>query len=202
MSTNIDIQSRLGFLISVTALVFIVLFAATSCSAFISTQKTDDQQASVTRVDAIASKVIKPVQEASKSPGFDKSMDDWQKARAVYLRSLDYARIDQQNNGHEEYLLKSNLVESRYHIKTSESAMYVEHDFPKALQELRLAEQRFIQAIKKANPEELIALRQTKPALDELLQQAKLSSAHDCIYPQFSSYQVTEEKIEELLATR
>ena len=120
----------------------------------------------------------------------DKDMVDWEKARAAYLRDLDYENIEQQNNNHNEYLLKSYLVESRYHIKNAEYATVMEQDYQKALAEMRQAEQRYKQATIAANSAELDKLEVTEPNLDGLLKNAVQNMKNGCWHPQFFIYKV------------
>ncbi len=200
MSTDIDIHSRYSVIASVTAMVLSVLFIVTACSTFISAREASHQNALAAAHDGSAtSEAVVSTSDAKHSPAIDKTMDEWEKARATYLRTLDYSQIDQQTNDRDEYLLKSDLIESRYHIKTSETAMYVEQDFRKALAELRVAEHRFNQAVKLASPAELNDLEATKPNLDDLLKKAVLSMEHGCVYPQSSRYHQVEAKLENLL---
>ncbi|MCG6969416.1 MAG: hypothetical protein LJE85_06585 [Gammaproteobacteria bacterium] len=201
MSTDIDIKSY-SVISSLTAMVLSALFIVTACSTFISARDAESQKASSTAVATSADVVPRANEQgAGHSESFDKAMDEWQKARAAYLRTLDYAQIEQQNTAPQDYLLKSNLIESRYHIKTSETAMYVEHDYRKALQELKVAEQQFVRAIKMASSAELNKLDATKPNMDSLLVQAKLSVKHDSVYPEPNGYRQVETQIEKLIAT-
>jgi hypothetical protein len=151
-------------------------------------------------VESTASQATESADDATPPPAIDKAMDDWEKARAAYLRTLDYAQVEQQSNATDEYLVKTNLIESRFHVKTSETAMYVEHDYQKALRELQVAEQRFVQAVKITHLDELQELDDTKPNLDYLLTQAKWSVDHGCVYSQSYRYHQVEASIEDLLA--
>lgn len=126
--------------------------------------------------------------------------DNWAKARAVYLRSLDYAKIEQQDNPRDQYLVKSNLIESRYHIKDSENALYVEHNLPKALQELRAAEKQYNQALSTAPAKHRDPLTNTKSDLDALLEQEESLTHNCCRYPPRDAYTTIEASIENLLS--
>jgi hypothetical protein len=201
MSTNIDIRSRYSTATSIIAIALGVLFLYTACSTFISRQTSQPSQDKTPMAKATAIQESATVAETGRSPSVDKAMDDWEKARAAYLRTLDYEKIEQQNDKHDEYLLKSNLVESRYHIKTSDAAMFVEHDYRKALHELQAAEQRLIQAIKMASSKELPGLDNTKSDVDQLLTQAKLSAHDGCEYANPHGYHQVEARLEHLLGS-
>jgi hypothetical protein len=204
MSTDIELASRYSTMTSIVTLALGVMFLFTSCSTFISNQKESLNNTPAAQQPTTA-QVSESAVETGSAPEIDKTvdktMDNWEKARAAYLRTLDYAAIDQQNNDHSNYLVKSDLVESRYHIKTSDAAMYVERDYRKALHELQEAEKNFGQAIKTAGSHELQPLDNTKTNLDDLLTQAQLSAQHDCAYPRPSNYHQVEAQIENLLKT-
>lgn len=209
MSTDIEHSSRYSTASSLVALALGVMFLFTSCSTFISNQK-ESLNNTPAALQPTTAQVSESAVETGSAPDMDKTvdktmvdktMDDWEKARAAYLRTLDYAAIDQQDNDHSNYLVKSDLVESRYHIKTSDAAMYVERDYRKALHELQEAEQKFDQAIKTAGSDELQPLDNTKTNLDDLLTQAQLSAQHDYAYPRPSNYHQVEAQIENLLKT-
>lgn len=212
MSTDIDIRSRYSAVTSIIAIALGALFLFTACSTFISRQTSQDKTPMAATPMATTNMATTPsettaiqesaaVAETGRPPSVDKAMDDWEKARAAYLRTLDYEKIEQQNDKRDEYLLKSNLVESRYHIKTSDAAMFVEHDYRKALHELQAAEQRLIQAVKMASSKELPGLDNTKSDVDQLLTQAKLSAHDGCEYVNPQDYHQVEARLEHLLGS-
>jgi hypothetical protein len=203
MSTNFAIQSRYIAMICVTALVLSMLFTLTACSTLSSAREASQEKIPVTvaPIESTAGQATPFPNDAAQSPAGDQVMDDWEKAHAVYLRTLDYEQIDQQNNGSDKYLIKTNLIESRYHVKNSETAMYVEHDYQTALQELQLAKQRIVRAIQIANSDELQKLDDTKSNLDYLLTQAKSSVDHGVTYPKTYRYHRVETQIENSLAS-
>ena len=213
MSTDIDIRSWHSIIASSIVLAFSALFVLTSCStmavkgavkgAVKETGKLSEEKFSTAKapVQTIVSQATQSANDTAQSPAIDKAMDNWEKARTAYLRTLDYEQVEQQSNTTDEYLVKTNLIESRYHVKRSETAMYVEHDYQKALQELQVAVQRFAQATKIANTDELQELDDTKPNLDYLLTQAELSVDHGCVNSQSNRYHQVEARIEDLLAT-
>lgn len=203
MVTNIDENlpkyNTTAFIATgIIALALTSIFSLTACSTFISAQKNESDQYTPS-IKATAAIDPAAGNTGAFDKSYDKNIDEWEKARAAYLRDLDYAEVFQQNNDHDEYLLKSDLIESRYHIKTAETAMNVEKNSPKALKELQLAEKRFNQAIQLANPDESKELKATKPNLDNLLKTARLSMEHSCAYPQSSRYQKIAATIENLL---
>lgn len=199
---------RCSTIMGIVAIGIATMFMVTGCATFSSAEKKADDQTTALATapaGAAAGKTKRYTIDAGHSPVVDKTTDEWEKARAVYLRTLDYAEIEQQNNDHEEYLLKRDLIESRYHIETAETAMYVEADFPKGLAELQLADRYFNQAIQIANPDELEDLKAIRQSFDDLHKQSRLSAEHKCIYPesvnsQSVRYHAIEAQIENLLA--
>lgn len=130
---------------------------------------------------------------------YDESVDEWEHARAAYIRDLDYAEIFHQHNDHQAYLVKSDLIESRYDLASAETAMDEEKNFPKARTDFQLAEQRLKQAIRLANPSESKDIKATEINLDNLEKSASLAMDHSCAYPYTDRYRKVEGKIEHLL---
>ena len=201
MSTNIPFHARYRSIINCCVVAFSMFMSLTSCSTLKLSERAVNPKPSgaVLTTNYSAVEVMAPKNKGVYSPKVDKTMDDWEKARATYLRTLDYALISQQNNDHAEYLLKSNLIESRYAIRNAETALYVEHDYKKAFEELREANRHFNEAIKMANADELKDLEATKVKVDYLLKQTKLSADNGCVYLQSKFYDRTEAKIEDLV---
>jgi hypothetical protein len=133
------------------------------------------------------------------SSSIDQTRDNWAKARAVYLRSLDYEQIELQKNSSDDYFVKSNLVESRYHLKDSADALYIEHNVPKARQELREAVQQYNNAIAKAPANMKDKLIHIKNDLESLLKEEKKLVACTCRPPRHEAYSTIESEIESLL---
>ena len=170
-----------------------LLFTLASCS-------TVEPEKSANNTDQLSAPTSPTVmQESTVSPAIDKTMDSWAKARAVYLRSLDYAKIDQQDNPPTQYSVKSNLIESRYHLKDSADALYIEHDLRKAVQELRAAVKQYHQAISAAPADKADILTPTKTDLESLLKQEEMLSPNCCEHPTREAYFTLETKIEKLL---
>ena len=203
MSNRHALSTRHNVIVSYIVIVMGLLFALVSCSTLNSanSDNTVADRAAATIADNNTAKSQGMDNTANKTIDnkIDKTMDSWEKAHALYLRTLDYAQIDQQGNSRNEYLVKSNLIESRYHIEDSETDLFVEHNLPKALQELRTAARRYYQAMSMARPQELNALKDTKSDLDSLLKQADLVSRYCCEYPQREDFQVVETEIKKLL---
>lgn len=188
--------------------VFCVLFSMSGCSSLSVARANSLPPTPLATADA-TSRITNhsdtlPGNDADDSFTIDKVTDDWEKQRAIYLRSLDYAQIerqaDQHDIDHNDYLLKGNLIESRYQIKDAEAAMYIEHDYPKALAELQTAKQRFDQAMKDATPLEANELEAAESNLDDLIKTAQLAVKWDRTYPQASRYRQVEANIEDLIA--
>lgn len=174
------------------ALAVTIVVNATACSTFQAAHKNMTEQ-NKSAVKGLAAPAV------DDSFAYDKSVDEWENARAAYIRDLDYAEIFHQNNNHHEYLLKSDLIESRYDLASAETAMDEEKNFPKARTDFRLAEQRMQQAIQLANPHESKDLVATKSNLDSLQQSANLAMDHSCTYPYTDRYRKVEGNIEHLL---
>lgn len=136
---------------------------------------------------------------SGQSSDVDQTRDNWAKARAVYLRSLDYEQIELQKNSSDEYFVKSNLVESRYHIKDSADALYIEHNSRKARQELREAIQQYNNAIAKAPANMKDKLIRIKNDLESLLKKEKKLITCNCRLPRHEAYSTIESEIESLL---
>lgn len=200
MSAEIETHPKYSVIASIVTMVLCVLFIITSCSTFISAREASQQKMPPTAVqnDITATEAK---EQNDQSPAFDKAMDDWEKSRATYLRILDYAQIEQQENVNNKYKLKSNLVESRYHIKNAEAAMFVEQDIHKALVELRAAKLRFNKAIKMADADKLKEMEAIKSNLDNLLENAKSSVVQDGTSSQAARYHQVEVNIENLLTS-
>lgn len=187
---------------SVVGLMFIALFSLTACTTM-SSIRSSEHSPNTSKTTAAAT-TLNPVVYAGNTTVFDEKYDEttdqWEKARAAYLRDLDYAKIFQQHNSHDEYMLKSDLIESRYNIKAAETAMEEEKNFPKALSDLQLAEHDYRQAIRLANHREAKDLQATEPYLDDLQESAQMSlHHHHCVYPNSTRYREVEGKIENLL---
>lgn len=181
-------------------LTFVSLLSLSACSTFSVTHTNKDVQ-NVRPAAASVGSTVNVDHSFISDENFDKTTDEWEKARAAYLRDLDYAEIFRQNNKRNDVKLKSDLIESRYQIESAETAMYEEQDIPKALTDLQRAEQRFQQAIRLAGKEETKELKSTKWNLDNLQKSAQLSMAHSCVYPYSTGYHEIEARIESLLIT-
>ena len=184
----------------VTTIAASLLFILASCSTVEPEQGANNMdQASATASPTVKQQTILSTDRNTVSPAIDKTMDRWAKARAVYLRSLDYAKIDRQDNPRNQYIVKSNLIESRYHIKDSAEALYIEHDLRKAVQELRAAVQQYHQAISAAPADKADRLTPTETDLESLLKQEETLTHYCCEYPPREAYLSLETKIEKLL---
>jgi hypothetical protein len=198
MKDSRAITRFLGFALST-----IIILLAAGCSTFRSEDEASLNQPSPASTSAGSLRGEAPSYEAdsiSKNV-INKNILDWEKARAAYLRSLDYELIQQQNNDHDKYLLKSYLVESRYHLTNAENATVEEQNYQKALGEMRQAEQNFKQAIIAANTSELDKLEVTESNLEGLLKNAESNTKYGCSLPQSIQYHQIEEKIEDLITT-
>lgn len=131
----------------------------------------------------------------------DVVQDAWAKQHAAYLRSLDFATIDTQKNVPAAYTIKSDIIDTRYHVRNSETDLTVDHDVRSALRELRSAKHLFDRAEANADKKELNLLGDSKSALDNLIKQTELSMQSKCDSPGRSDYQLLERKLETLLVS-
>jgi hypothetical protein len=131
----------------------------------------------------------------------DTEEDIWEKQRAAYLRSLDFAKIDQQKTKPSVYNIKAVIVNSRYHIGNSETDLIVAHNAQNALQELQSAKQSFTRAIRNAPPKDVHALDNSKSMLDDLIKRTRLSMKNKSDAPSQADYRLLEARLENLLAT-
>lgn len=129
----------------------------------------------------------------------DKYIANWAKQRADYLRSLDYQTIEQQNNSHQEYLLKTNLIESRYQLENSEIALDDDHDTHTALADLRSALEHYQRAARLANYKERIYMDIPGHKLQSLTKRTGMQSQCSCDSTNPHSYHTIEASIEHLL---
>jgi len=137
---------------------------------------------------------------ASKAGNANIAQDTWAKQHAAYLRTLDFAEIDRQKNVPAVYSIKTDIIDSRYHIKNSETDLTVDHDVQSALRELRSAKQLFDRAVENANSRELHLLDNSKSMLQDLIKQTELSMQNKCDSPGHSEYHLLEGNLESLLA--
>jgi len=203
MSTNFVMRSGSGLMLGATSLMLGVCLILTACASYTPSNKDGNANLSAAEATAATAEAGPEVSalDESDSSKVDQTLDDWEKSRANYLRSLDYAQVEQQNNDLNDYLLKTNLIETRYHVKDSETAMYVEKDYLAALDELRQAEHRFDEAIKMARKGELVNLKAEKPDLDKLLKKAQSAVEHKCICTQPAGYHEVEARLETLITS-
>jgi hypothetical protein len=141
---------------------------------------------------------------AARSPAvkkIDTVQDAWEKQHAAFLRSLDFATIDQQKNAAAVYTIKTDIINSRYHIRNSETNLTVEHNVRSALRELRWAKQSFARAVSNAAPKELHTLDNPQSMLNDLIKRMELSMQNKCDAPDHADYRLLEAKLEDLLAT-
>jgi hypothetical protein len=194
-----DQQKSFIQLIIIVATLFIPLASCTS----VESPYSDNTRPANTQPDNLASRQSSTASTGDDAPdnsnGIDQTTDNWAKARAVYLRSLDYEQIDLQKNSNDQYFVKSNLVESRYHIKDSADALYIEHNARKARQELREAVQQYSNAITKAPANMKDKLIRIKNDLESLLKEEKKLITCTCRPPRREAYSTIESEIESLL---
>ena len=185
-----------------TVLSFLMLFGVSACSTLNSNEKPINSTNNHTVSSKQSSNAVSSREIASKAaskPTIDQTVDQWQNARAEYLRDLDYAKISRQNNSKSEYRLKSKLIETRYDIRSAKTALYEENNLAKARKELLLANQRLEQAIQLANPDVAIYLKSTKKHLNKLLKTDQLCRDRDCDTYYANPYHDIEANLEKLL---
>ena len=172
----------------------------TACAGLTSQDNKQDNSGSQS-ADSVANSGFSAAPVLPSATKVDTIKDVWEKQRAAYLRSLDYEKIDQQKNTSNAYVIKADIIDSRYHIENSEADLRVEHNVRSALRELRSAKQLFDRAISRANTNELPDLENSKSMLDDLIKQTELASQNKCDYPTIGNYQLVEATLENLLAT-
>jgi hypothetical protein len=177
----------------VVAVTFGLLFFVVSCATHAPAARVSSQVGEASRGNEPPA-----VPAANK---VDTIQDAWAKQRAAYLRSLDFEKVDLQKNHSATYTIKSDIIDSRYHIRNSETDLTVDHNRRSALRELRLAKQSFERAVTNANSKELHLLGGSKSMLNDLIKQSELSMQNKCDTPDHSDYHLLEGKLEDLLAT-
>jgi hypothetical protein len=181
------------------ALVFVMAFVlewlAVACASVTPAGKSNAQPA-----DNTLNSEQSAASADSATNHVDATQDIWAKQHAAYLRTLDFAQIDQQKNIPAVYSLKTDIIDSRYHIRNSETDLTVEHNARSALRELRSAKQLFDRAVANANGKERPLLDDPKTMLDDLIKQTELSMQNKCDSPGQDDYHLLELKLENLLA--
>lgn len=177
--------------------IFIPLVFITSACASIAGARNSNARNSETDSSLPTTVLNTPIHT---SDNVGNSTDTWEKQRVNYLRSLDYQKIEHQDNPHKQYMLKANLVESRYDLKNSEIAMYQEHDFRTAMLDLQDALQRYKHAVTLANQKELNQLGLTEQHLESLIKHTDKNMRCSCENPDPDRYHIIEASIETLLA--
>ena len=178
---------------SLFAIVLIISFATTACASLADTSgnNTTAKTESSYRFDR---------NPGLESIAIDKSTENWAKERSNYLRSLDYEKIARQGDRGRQYMLKANLIESRYDIKNSEIALYDDHDMRTAMMDLRDALKRYKHAARLASQKELPALGNTEQHLETLVKRTGKYARCCCENPDPGRYHNVEASIETLLA--
>lgn len=178
------------------ALAVLLPFATCSCASITQpTVKTHTSAASINISDNTPNSI------AQISSANDNSISHWAKERLNYLRSLDYAKIAQQNNPQKKYMLKASLIESRYDLKNAEIALYDDRDNRTAMIDLKDALQRYKHAAKLADTKELPTLGNTEQRLEALVKSSDQQVRCRCDSTKPVRYHRIEAKIENLLAT-
>lgn len=178
------------------AVIVPLVIATSSCASMASTR--DSISNSNDSASSLPTSLLKtPIKTSS---AIDKNTEHWEKERLNYLRSLDYQKIALQNNPQKQYMLKANLVESRFDIKSSELALYQDDDLRSAMLDLNDALKHYKHAAKLANQKELPKLGNTERSIESLINNTDKNMRCSCEHPRPSQYHKIEANLETLLA--
>ena len=86
----------------------------------------------------------------------------WQFARAVYLRDLDYENINTHYPKVDDYEVKSDLIDSKYHLALAEAEVSQANDMATGQSELQVAQCYVNRALTSADKNELSQLKDIK----------------------------------------
>ena len=178
-----------------SAIICVLALFVAACAS-VTPQSNITSQAANAATDSQASA---PVSQTA-AGNVDTTQDTWAKQHAAYLRTLDFAKIDRQKNIPATYSIKTEIINSRYYIRNSETDLTVDHNVRSALRELRSAKQLFDRAIANASSKEVHLLDKSKSMLDALIKQTELSMQNKCDSPDHQDYHLLEGKLETLLA--
>ena len=161
-------------------------------------QKTPNATATSSDIAMNKDRVITPASNEDASPDGD-FIADWAKERAEYLRSLDYQKIDDQQNTPANNSIKSNLVNTRFYLDYAERLLYVDGDIQGAKNEINHAVQAYKKALDTAGNKETGEMLMVKSELRSLAENTQRVQPSYCDYPPRPHFNRVENEIEDLL---
>jgi len=100
------------------------------------------------------------------------SLDDdtlnWQQARAEYLRSLDYEKLNSHYPMADDYNAKRDLIEAKYHMALAESEINEADDMSTGQSELKVASCYIDKAMANTDSDDQHQIRKVKSDLNKL----------------------------------
>jgi len=185
-------------------ILILVTLALSACSTISPNNRVDNNLAtsssSITSSELAKNnkRIVIPSLKSSASTDKD-FIADWAKERSEYLRSLDYEKIDRQANSPTEYSIKSNLVNTRFHLDYAERLLYVDGNISGAKVEINHAIKEYKKALAAAGENKSEEMKTVKNELRFLASKTRRVQPSYCDCPPRPRFRQVEDEIEELL---